>query len=216
MNGFCLKLSIVQVNKTLIGLVQDDKTIRVAPIAMLTLNHQAQTRTITMPPSDQQAENLTCLFPTRSQPVNNTPGNGGGIVKLNLPSENELLFFQKTHRLTVEQLVQAGWSAVLRRYTGSENVAFTVSSSTAVLDHTLFTCLIDESQPITTFLKNINDYYHSQDGDSLKEVFSANINTGVCCHGSDGEGWGRGDPVSANTANQVSFGSQDSAPLHLN
>jgi hypothetical protein len=164
-----------------------------------------------MPPSDQQAEILTCLFPTRSQPVVNTPGNAGGTVKLDLLSKHELLVFQKT----VEQLVQAGWSAVLRRYTGSENVAFAVSSSTAVLDHAVFTCLIKESEPITTYLKNMNDYYHSQDGDILKEVCIANINTGVCYFGSDGKGWSQGDSVSANIATQVSFGCPDSSLLDL-
>lgn len=195
--------------------MQDNKTIRVVLVAMLTLIYQAQTQTITMPPSDQQAEMLTCLFPTRSQPVVNTPGNAGGTVKLDLPSKHELLVFQKTHRLTLEQLVEAGWSAVLRRYTGSENIAFAVSSSTAILDHAVFTCLIEESEPITTYLKNMNDYYHSQDVDSLKEVCIANINTGVCYYGSDGEGWGQGDSLSANIATQVSFGSPDSCLLDL-
>ncbi|KAK6064475.1 non-ribosomal peptide synthetase [Seiridium cupressi] len=131
----------------------------------------------------------SCLFPIRSQPTGNTNGNCGGIIDVQLPSKHALFSFCKIHCLTVEKMIHATWALVLRRYVGSDTVAFLVSTPTATADcSTYFACLMKEPEPFMSYLISTGDYYHSLPADcSQGNPKTAVVNTGVYYHGADEE-----------------------------
>ncbi|KAL4924279.1 uncharacterized protein BDV17DRAFT_295595 [Aspergillus undulatus] len=81
----------------------------------------------------------------------------------------------------MEQLIHAVWALVLRRYVGSDVIAFALLPSTPTADSlTLFTSPMEESTPFLNYLNSIESYY--QPTTALKERLAATVNTGVLCY----------------------------------
>jgi hypothetical protein len=152
----------------------------------------------------------TCIFPLRSQPTANNPessSRGSEIVEVQLPSKHALLGFCKTHRLTMEQMIHVAWALVLRRYVGSDAIAFAVLSSPATADYTTyFTCLMEEPRPFLSYLESIKNYYSSSCGSLLQGNPGVAVNSGVCYHGADEQRYEPGGTPTTNIPSQVSGG----------
>jgi hypothetical protein len=150
----------------------------------------------------------TCIFPLRSQITGDTSEDrcsNGDIVDVQLPSKHSLLHFCKTHYLAMEQMIHAAWALVLRRYIGSDVIAFAILTSPVTADcATVFTCLMEEQRPFSSYLETIKNYYCSSSGSLFQGSPAVAVNTGVHYHGVDEQRQALVDTSAVNIPRQVS------------